>query len=120
MRWPHSQPNWNLLRESSIDQDVLVFISTPSSIDATMSAKVVVPGSTFRFDIRSIGGRFQLSARAVATPSIVDRMRRARCCDTTPPSGRTRIPSLIRYSRCAGAPSSSNAKLANSKSRVGS
>ena len=29
MSWPYSQPNWNLLRESSIDQEVFVSISTP-------------------------------------------------------------------------------------------
>jgi hypothetical protein len=117
---PYSQPNWNLLRESSIDHDRLVCMSTPSSVAATMSSKGEAPGSTLRFDMRSIGGRFQLHARVVATPSMSARCRRARACEVLPPSGRSSTPSLIRNSRRAGVPSSSKAKLANSSPRVGS
>jgi len=101
---PRSQPNWNLLRESSIDQELLVSISTPRSIEPTSSSKVDVPGSMLRFAIRSIGGRFQLSARALATPG-----KPARACEIVPPSGRSRMPSRISQAFSAGVPSSSYA-----------
>ena len=50
-----------------------------------------MPGSRLRFAMRSIGGRFQLVARALATPGSP-----ARACDSAPPSGLSRMPSRIR------------------------
>ena len=41
--------------------------------------------------MRSIGGRFQLSAREFATPGSP-----ARACEIAPPSGRSRMPSRMR------------------------
>ena len=67
---PHSQPNWNLLRESSIDHDTLVRISTPWSMPAMSSSSVDAPGSTLRLAMRSMGGRFQEQARVLATPAM--------------------------------------------------
>ena len=104
MTRPRSQPNWNLLRESSIDHDRLVSSSTPRSMPATRSSNVASPGSRLRFAMRSIGGRFQLSARELATPC-----RLARACEMAPPSGRSRMPARIRCARLAGVPSSSKA-----------
>jgi hypothetical protein len=104
MSSPHSQPNWNLLRESSMDQDTLVRTSTPRRIDAIISSSVLPPGSTLMFAMRSIGGRFHAHARAFAVPG-----NPARICDSRPPSGATRMPSRMRNTFCAGVPSSSNA-----------
>src|SRR6185295_12462561 len=53
--WPHSQPNWNLLRESSIDQELFVAIRTPCSIPAIMASRSALPGSMLRLAMRSIG-----------------------------------------------------------------
>ena len=41
--------------------------------------------------MRSIGGRFQLSARALAVPGSP-----ARACEIAPPSGRSRMPLRMR------------------------
>ena len=48
---PRSQPNWNLLRESSIDHERLVRISTPR---ATIKAKALV---TRRLRPFKVGGK---------------------------------------------------------------
>ena len=81
---PHSQPNWNLLRESSIDHEQLVSISTPRSMRARPSASNDrSPGSRLRLAIRSIGGRFQPSARALATPGDAGARLRDRAAERT-------------------------------------
>jgi DnaA family protein len=49
------------------------FMKTPFSMPATISSKVLSPGSRFRFAIRSIGGRSQEQARELATPAFPDR-----------------------------------------------
>ncbi len=87
-----------------MDQELLVSISTPRSMPAIISSSVASPGSRFRLAMRSIGGRFQLSARELATPAIP-----ARACEMAPPSGRSRIPARIRWTRSARVPSSSYA-----------
>ena len=104
MTWPISQPNWNLLRESSIDQEMFVRINTPSSIEAIISSSVDLPGSILRLAMRSIGARFHEHARELATPFIP-----ARACEIVPPSGRFRMPCSIMVVFSAAAPSSSNA-----------
>jgi len=41
----YSQPNWNLLRESSIDQEQFDSMKTPRSTALTISSKLDAPGS---------------------------------------------------------------------------
>ena len=87
-----------------MDHEQFVCMYTPRSIDAIISSKLEVPGSKLRLAMRSIGGRFQLQARALATPG-----RSARTCDVMPPKPRSKVPLRIKYSRCDGVPSSSKA-----------
>jgi hypothetical protein len=61
-------------------------------------------GLRLRFAIRSIGGRFQLAARELATPGSP-----ARLCEIAPPSGRSSTPSRMSQVFSAGVPSSSYA-----------
>ena len=84
MSWPHSQPNWNLLRESSIDHERLV-LHQHAALDRRRSARrsVASPGSTLRLAMRSIGG---------AVPAASARVGDARRCPraparSAPPSG---------------------------------
>ena len=58
-------------RASSIDQEQLVFMYTPRSIDLIISSIELDPGSRFRLAMRSIGGRFQLVARELLEEELV-------------------------------------------------
>ena len=66
---------------------------------AIISSIVASPGSRFRFAIRSIGGRFQPSAREFDVPGSP-----ARACEIAPPSGRSRMPLRIRWTFSAFVP----------------
>jgi hypothetical protein len=63
--YPISQPNWKLSRRSSIDQDRLMSMNTPSSVAAMISSRVCGPGSSPTFVIRTIGSRDQPSDRTL-------------------------------------------------------
>ena len=51
-----------------MDQEQLVCMYTPRSTAAIIASRLALPGSRLRLAMRSIGGRFQLQARALATP----------------------------------------------------
>ena len=69
--------------------ETLVRIITPSLMLAIIASSVELPGSMFRLLMRSMGARFQLAERVVATPSSPGRWARARVAsDTALPSGR--------------------------------
>jgi hypothetical protein len=54
-----------LSRRSSIDQERLMSISTPSSVAAMISSSVCGPGSSPTLVIRTIGSRAQPSERTL-------------------------------------------------------
>ena len=89
---PHSQPNWNLLRESSIDHEKLVS-HQHAVLDAARpcSSKRRVAGLDVQ--VRHAVDRRPVPA---AGARVGDAGRPARTCEIAPPSGRSRMPSRIR------------------------
>ena len=107
---PRSQPNWNLLRESSIDQLLLVSIITPRSIDAheLVEARVArlevevrhavdrrpvpVVGARVR-DARQAGARLRdRAAERAQQDAVLDQVARARRACRRRPSRSSRAP----------------------------
>jgi len=62
---PISQPNWKFSRRSSIDQERLCSMRTPSPVAAIISSSVCGPGSRPTLVMRTIGSRAQPSARTL-------------------------------------------------------
>ena len=85
MRRPYSQPNWNLLRESSIDHEQLVSISTPRNKFqfGCEHGRVIEDGElkhvVKKCNYRGISATFWRNLKGVGTPESVEVMGTPHC-----------------------------------------